>query len=59
MKKFIDILIAIWVLVTISIDIGTVVKAVTSGVWDLEAIIRSVLLIIIVVASVPDYINKD
>lgn len=59
MRKLIDILIGIWVLVTISVDIGVVVTSATSGVWALDAIIRSVLLIIIVVVGVLDYVDKD
>jgi len=59
MRKLVDILIGIWVLVTISVDIGVVFASATSGVWALESIIRSVLLIIIVVVGVLDYIDKD
>ena len=59
MRKLIDILIGIWVLVTISVDIGVVVTSATAGVWALDAIIRSVLLIIIVVVGVLDYVDKD
>lgn len=59
MRKLIDILIGVWVLLTISIDIGVVVTSATSGVWDLDAIIRSVLLLIIAVVGVLDYFNKD
>jgi len=59
MRKLVDILIGVWVLVTISVDIGVVVTSATSGVWALDAIIRSVLLLIIFVVGVLDYFNKD
>lgn len=59
MGKLIDILIGVWVLLTISVDIGVVVTSATSGVWTLESMIRSVRLIIIVVIGVLDYFNKD
>lgn len=59
MRKLIDILIGIWVLVTISVDIGVVATSAASRVWNIESVIRIVLLLIIVVVTVLDYIDKD
>ena len=59
MKKFIDILIAIWVLGTIGVDIRIVIKAAAVGVWAKESMIRFVLLLIIVVVGVLDYYYFD
>lgn len=59
MRKLIDILIAIWVLGTIGVDIWIIIKAAAVGMWAKESMIRFVLLLIIVVVSVLDYIDKD